>query len=1272
MSLRNHLLAAMFCLFSATALGAGPIRPAEEPQPIIEPTSVPTVANAVDPATLQTKPQERLIQPKSQIEVEALMLEYEQALRVYERAGISMRDEIRKSIAYEANRRIRYINELYDKKTGKLESDESRMREDAIRLFARFVKRYPDHPEHSPHALFRLAELYYEQAKIDEMSALDVYEKQSDLYRRGKIADEPVVPEKDFSKVFESLKTLVTNFPSYRLADAAYYLLGFTLIEAGEEGKGRDTFLSLVEKYPDSTYAPESLLRLGELEFELSNFADAAHYYKRVLAYKDGRFFDISLYKLAWSYYQMFDYPRSIQTFKRLLAHYHSLEEQEGQLSGQKGELQAEAVEYVAKALAEDDWDGDGEKEPDAGVQRALSFLSEGQPYERKILAKYAEVLFDQHEADKYMESSQVYRELIRSNPFDPENPRYQKKVIQIFDLVRDFSAGAVARGEMANLFGKGSAWYRANQENAGALARASLLVETAMLQKAGTHHMRAQELKLIARSTGEPDKAMEALEQYRLAAESYQSFLDRYPASPQRYNVLYDLADALYYGGKYKEAAEAYASVRDYKDRTEYQSEAGYLAVSSLERAIEALSDAGELPPNSFASDLDAIEATRAQPEKTEELRRVTPQPIPPILLTWIGNADRFVELGLTRKDDPDVSAKFAYRAAAIFYRFNNFDEARKRLADIVENRSESPVAANAADMLINSFTIENDWPNIQKWAAIMEKKKIGRPEKQAALRKKIRVYQLGAQFKTAEQLLEQEKYIEAAEEFERLAAQPDVKFADKALYNAAMAYIKEKHYDRASKAFETILKEPRFDKSEFRELALFEVAENSKKFFDFNKAISSYLALVRKNAKNENSPYALFEAAKLYYDDGQYENAANAFERYEKSYTNREDAIFALYRAAESWAKRKNTRQERRLLMRFVERGREKPKLGQAVLKALVRLGEIELKKGRPKFAKRFFENVIALYNQRGFQPESPEAYHAARAQFELVDFKYREYKGIVLKGNVNQMVRQIQNAQAMLKKLQNDYAQVALLYRSVDWNFAAFFRLGEINQIFAQKLYDAPEPRGMNPDDLDIYRTQLEEEGARWEDNAVKKFEEMVGQARSRKVTNKWVRDALEFLNNYKPQEYPLAKQERELYVWDDIWSFQAIEGQPEPDKKEQPSKEPIKEKAPEKEAPSSPEAPVPVNTEAEPTAPATTVEETTPAEPAKPEPNEAPSNTEPKSDNLDDVLDDDDDDFDDDDFDDDDLDDFDDDSDDAEGDDDDFDDDDADLDDEVLSP
>ena len=67
-------------------------------------------------------------------------------------------------------------------------------------------------------------------------------------------------------------------------------------------------------------------------------------------------------------------------------------------------------------------------------------------------------------------------------------------------------------------------------------------------------------------------------------------------------------------------------------------------------------------------------------------------------------------MELGLTRKGDPDVIAKFAYRAAAIYYRFNNFDEARKRLADIVENRSETPVAANAADMLINSFTIEND----------------------------------------------------------------------------------------------------------------------------------------------------------------------------------------------------------------------------------------------------------------------------------------------------------------------------------------------------------------------------------------------------------------------------------------------------------------------------------------------------------------------------------------------------------------------------------
>jgi hypothetical protein len=67
-------------------------------------------------------------------------------------------------------------------------------------------------------------------------------------------------------------------------------------------------------------------------------------------------------------------------------------------------------------------------------------------------------------------------------------------------------------------------------------------------------------------------------------------------------------------------------------------------------------------------------------------------------------------------------------------------------------------------------------------------------------------------------------------------------------------------------------------------------------------------------------------------------------------------------------------------------------------------------------------------------------------------------------------------------------------------------------------------------------------IQDEGAKWEDIAVGKFEAMVKKARTDKVTNEWLKQAIVMLNEYKPSEYPLPKEERATYIWNDSWSVQ----------------------------------------------------------------------------------------------------------------------------------
>ena len=114
-------------------------------------------------------------------------------------------------------------------------------------------------------------------------------------------------------------------------------------------------------------------------------------------------------------------------------------------------------------------------------------------------------------------------------------------------------------------------------------------------------------------------------------------------------------------------------------------------------------------------------------------------------------------------------------------------------------------------------------------------------------------------------------------------------------------------------------------------------------------------------------------------------------------------------------------------------------------------------------------------------------------------------------------------------MLPKLRDRYGEV-VQYKSFDWNLAAFYRLGQLFQIFAQGLYDAPIPSNFSAEEEDLYRTQLEDIAVPLEDEAVKKYEFAYEKAREFRITNEWTKRILESLNKYKPSDYPLFKEER----------------------------------------------------------------------------------------------------------------------------------------------
>ena len=82
-------------------------------------------------------------------------------------------------------------------------------------------------------------------------------------------------------------------------------------------------------------------------------------------------------------------------------------------------------------------------------------------------------------------------------------------------------------------------------------------------------HHTQAQNFRRRCVQEQQPELCTRAQEQYRLAAEAYRGYIQRYPNNPQAYELQYNLADALFWSENYEEAAREYSAVTPARPRS-------------------------------------------------------------------------------------------------------------------------------------------------------------------------------------------------------------------------------------------------------------------------------------------------------------------------------------------------------------------------------------------------------------------------------------------------------------------------------------------------------------------------------------------------------------------------------------------------------------------------------------------------------------------------------------------------------------------------------
>ena len=222
-------------------------------------------------------------------DVEGERQELVQAIQRFQEEGKAYRAELQRDIdqAYKAKRLA--LTEHFERALDDVETLEKSEREAAIARFEEFLKRYPDDPGYTPETMFRLAELYYEQANEEYQVAVEAYAEESkEAMEEGR--DPPPAPVKSYARSIALYQKIITGFPRYPFLHGIYYLLAYALGEMNQGEESQAAYVDLIRRFPQSPYVPEAWVRMGDWYFDAvqaDSLQRAAESYKQVLAYPD-------------------------------------------------------------------------------------------------------------------------------------------------------------------------------------------------------------------------------------------------------------------------------------------------------------------------------------------------------------------------------------------------------------------------------------------------------------------------------------------------------------------------------------------------------------------------------------------------------------------------------------------------------------------------------------------------------------------------------------------------------------------------------------------------------------------------------------------------------------------------------------------------------------------------------------------------------------------------------------------------------------------------
>jgi len=431
-------------------------------------------------------------------------------------------------------------------------------RELAIDLLEQFIRTEPERAAEMPDALMRLAELVWEKARADYLTAFGAWQEVPEGNRGP-------VPTPDYQRSMALYDRILTNHPDYERTDFVLYMKAYAHVEKGESDTALALYRKILDEHPQSRFVPDAHFALAESRFSAAEWPAALEEFEEVMQYRESELYDISLFKSAWALWRMGRTDEAALRFRQVL----DLGRGRGQMSAAQRrrlrELQDEALDYLIQVFIEDENNTAGD---------VFAFLEEigGERYAQRVLVRLSDTFMGQSRFERAVEA---YELLLEMDPMARKAPQYQREIASARSQLGEPQETIAAMDTLAATYGPGSQWA-VQQGNPDRVEREQLKTERMIRRQA----MRWHEL-------GQRERQNTLLEN---AVALYEVYLEHFGDMDAAYEVSFYRGEILFHRlERFPEAGEAYLLAANKNPQGQYTRDALYNAIGAFERVREA-----------------------------------------------------------------------------------------------------------------------------------------------------------------------------------------------------------------------------------------------------------------------------------------------------------------------------------------------------------------------------------------------------------------------------------------------------------------------------------------------------------------------------------------------------------------------------------------------------------------------------------------------------------------------------------------------------------